>query len=200
MRHLRQSAFAAVCLILLMVATASAEVRGQAVTLSPMIGYQWFDSSLDLDDNPVYGLALGYNATKNWALELDARYAPTEVEQSGGSDVDVWTVTGNVLYHFMPEQALVPYLAVGIGGLQYNIDGTGKDDEDFIANWGGGIKLAVANNVDLRLDLRHTVDFRTDNRGRDENRGSDVENNFAATFGLHFQFGGVSNVPVITSH
>lgn len=185
------------CFIMFAAASAGAEVRTGAVTLTPMVGYQGFDSNLDIDDSAVYGLALGYNASKNWGLELDMRYAPTEAEDAGGPDVDVWSVTGNVLYHFMPEQAFVPYLAIGLGGLQYDIDGTGGDDEDFIANWGGGFKYAIADSVDLRLDLRHTIDFRTDNSGGDQD--DDISNNLAATFGVNFQFDGASNAPVRTT-
>jgi len=88
----------------------------------------------------------------------------------------------------------VPYLVAGLGGLQYNIDGTGHDDEDYLVNWGGGFKYAVASDVDLRLDLRHTIDFRTDNEGSDQD--DNISNNLAAMFGLNIQFGGVSPVPV----
>ena len=184
--------------VIVLPAVVHAEVRTGAFTLSPMVGYQAFDSDLDLDDGMVYGLAVGYNASKNWGLELDLRYAPTEADLSGGPDVDVKTVTGNVLYHFQPEQAFVPYLVAGLGALQYGIDGTGSDDEDFIANWGGGFKYALGQNIDLRLDLRHTIDFRTDNRGSKHGDAGDVANNLAALFGLNFQFGGTSNVPVRT--
>ena len=178
----------AACLLLASFTLAAAEVRPGAFTLSPMIGYQGFDSNLDIDDSAVYGLGLGYNLDRNWGLELDVRYAPTEADFSGGPDVNVWAVTGNVLYHFQPEQALVPYLVGGIGGLQYDIDGTGSDDEDFILNWGGGVKYGLTEYIDLRVDLRHTIDFRSDNSG-DNHGDDDVSNNLAATFGLNFQFG-----------
>lgn len=176
----------AVCLFLASFSLASAAVQPGAFTVSPMVGYQSFDSNLDIDDSAVYGIAAGYNLDRNWAFELDVRYAPTEADFAGGPDVDVWTVTGNVLYHFQPEQTLVPYLVAGIGGLQYDVDGWGED-EDFVFNWGGGIKYALAQDIDLRLDLRHVVDFRTDNRGDADD--DDVSNNVAATVGLNFQFG-----------
>lgn len=187
MNHSFKALLFAACLLLASFSLASAEVRPGAFTLSPMVGYQSFDSNLDIDDSPVYGLAAGYNFDRNWAFELDLRYAPTEADLNGGPDVDVWTVTGNVLYHFQPEQILVPYLVAGLGGLQYDVDGWG-DDEDFILNWGGGIKYALSQDIDLRFDLRHVVDFRTDNSG-DNHGDDDVSNNVAATFGLNFQFG-----------
>lgn len=186
MNHSLKALLLAACLLLASFSLAAAEVRSGAFTVSPMLGYQMFDSNLDIDDSAVYGLGLGYNINRNWGFELDVRYAPTEADFAGGPDVNVLTVTGNLLYHFQPEQAMVPYLVAGIGGLQYDIDGSG-DDEDFIFNWGGGVKYALVQDVDLRLDLRHTVDFRTDNRFKSGD--DDVSNNLAATFGLNFQFG-----------
>lgn len=188
MRRCLKTGVLVVCLLFTTLAVAAAQVHSGAFTLSPMIGYQGFDSNLDLDDSAVYGLAVGYNASSNWAFELDLRYAPTEADLADSPDVDVWTLTANALYHFMPEQALVPYLVFGVGVLQYNIDGTGSDDEDFVANWGGGVKYAIADQIDLRLDLRHTIDFRTDNRGDNEG-DDDISNNLAAMLGLNFQFG-----------
>jgi hypothetical protein len=81
----------------------------------------------------------------------------------------------------------VPYLLAGIGGLQYEVDDNHNDD--FIANWGGGFKLAVARDIDLRLDLRHTIDFRTVGGDGDDVDGSDVVNNVAAMIGVNIQFG-----------
>lgn len=193
-RNVSRLVLVAVAVILFAASPAVAEVRINAFTLSPMIGYQSFDSDLDLKNKPVYGLAVGYTTSANWALELDLRYAPSEIDKSEGPDVDVYTATANVLYHFMPERTFVPYLVGGIGGQQYDISGAGGD-EDFIANWGGGFKYSIADNIDLRMDLRHVIDFRTDNEARGQD-GNDVVNNFSASFGLNFQFGGASHVPV----
>jgi len=73
----RFSLFVMLALLCLPVA-GQAEVRTGAVTLTPMLGYQAFDSDLDLDNAAAYGVAIGYTASKNWALELDFRYTPSE--------------------------------------------------------------------------------------------------------------------------
>lgn len=183
----------AVSLILASVVLASAEVRPGAMTLSPMVGYQWFDGDLELDDAASYGLGIGYNAGTNVGLELDVRYSPTEPEFSGGPDVRVWTATVNLLYHFQPEQDFVPYLLAGLGGMVYDLDEY-SDDEDWILNWGGGFKYALSDAVDLRVDVRHVLDFRTDNEFSEQD--DDVMNNVSAAVGLNFQFGGASQQPV----
>jgi OOP family OmpA-OmpF porin len=177
----------AVCLLMATITAASAEVRSGAFTLTPMIGYQGFDNDLGLEDGMLYGVAIGGNLSSSLGVELDFRYAPADVDAAGGADVDVRSLTLNILHHFTPGSALVPYLLAGIGGIQYDYDGNKNDD--FIANWGGGFKLAVARDIDLRFDLRHTIDFRINSGGRDHVSGSDVANNFSAMFGVNLQFG-----------
>ena len=51
----------------------------------------------------------------------------------------------------------------------------------------------MAETVDLRLDLRNTIDFRTDSQF---DKQDDTVSNFAAMIGLNFQLGGYSNAPV----
>jgi len=194
MRHLIAAVVLASALLVATTTAAFAEVRAGAFTLAPMVGYHVFDGGLDLEDSKAFGLALGYNFTNRWALEFDARFVPTEVDARHGPDVDTLIGTVNTLYHFTPERDLVPYLALGIGALQYDIDNAGSNDEDFLANWGGGFKYAVADNIDLRLDVRHILDYRSDNRGH-KGDGSDWRHQMSAMFGLNFQFGGTSAVP-----
>lgn len=193
MRKFMQCIALAGCLSASVATAALANVRAGDFTVAPMIGYHGFDGALELKNSEAYGLALGYNLTKNWALELDARFAPTEADVTGGPDVDVWVGTINALYHFYPNKSLVPYLAFGVGGMQYDVDGVGKD-EDFVANWGGGFKDAIADNVDLRLDLRHLLDFRVDNDFQTDDDNT-IRHQFSAMFSLNVHFGGSSPAP-----
>lgn len=194
MRQLLKIIVLAACLLAVTAAVAFANVRAGDVSVTPMVGYLGFDGALDLKDSEAFGLAVGYSLTKNWALEFDGRFAPTEADMKGGPDVDTWIGTVNALYHFTPDKSLVPYLALGLGGLQYDVDGGGQD-EDFVANWGAGFKDAITDNVDLRLDLRHMLDFRVDNdfQTQDDNT---VRHLFSAMLSLNVHFGGVSAAPV----
>lgn len=161
----------------------------QAWSLTPMVGYQVFDGALDLDDDVSFGLALGYHLTSNWALELDLRYVPSEiaVQSLESVDVNVWTVSGNLLYHLRPEQRLVPYLAAGAGVMIYDADGADGNDEDFMASWGGGVKYAINNTAALRLDLRHILDYRSS--ADFDTSDSTWRHQLSAMAGLTFQFG-----------
>lgn len=194
MRHLLKTVVLAGCLLAITATAALAYVRAGDFSLTPMIGYHGFDGALDLKNSEAFGLAVGYSLTKNWAIEFDARFVPTEVDLQGGPDVDTWIGTVNALYHFNPDASVVPYLALGIGGLQYDVEGFGKD-EDFVANWGAGFKNAVADNVDLRLDLRHLLNFRTDNDFQTTDDSS-VRHQFSAMFSLNVHFGGEHGAPV----
>ena len=183
--------------------SALAENRAGATTLTPLVGYHSFDSDLNLDDTASYGIGVGYNFTPEWAVELDLRFTPTEADDDsyfsndfGGFDVDVWTLGVSGLYHFQPSEALNPYLAVGLGGVVYEFDEHGND-EDYMLYWGGGFKYAVNENAALRLDVRHILDNRNDNVGHDQDGQPEWANHFLATVGMTFQFGGYGSKPLM---
>lgn len=181
------------CLLASTATAALANVRAGEFTVTPMIGYHAFEGALEVDNSVSYGFAVGYSLTRNWAVELDARFTPTEADVAGGPDVDTGIGTVNALYHFNPDKSLVPYLALGAGGVQYDVDGFGRD-EDFLANWGGGFKYAVADQVDLRLDLRHLLAFPVDS-SLDRTDDKTIRQQFSAMFGLNLHFGGTAGAP-----
>lgn len=177
--------------------SALAEIRQYSMTLTPMVGYQLIDGGLDLDSDASVGLAAGYNLSKHWALEADVRYTPTETDYKQNSlnqDVDVWTLGGSVLYHFQPDQALNPYLAIGGGGIIYDNDKS-SNDKDYMGYYGGGLKYFFSETTALRLDLRHIINAKTD---KEFSRDNDKKwrHHLSAMVGLAFQFGGVSGTPV----
>lgn len=165
-------------LVLLCVFTttqALAEIRPGSFTLTPQLSYFIFDNDADLNDDILPSLGFGYNYTKNWAVELVAGYTDTKNESSG-NDADVLLYKADVLYHFLPDNTFVPYLAAGVGGI--TIDGD-NDDTDLIANWGGGIKTFLTDQLALRGDVRHLAQF-----------GSDTDHHLLVSLGLEMAFGG----------
>ena len=151
--------------------------REGAFTLSPFIGGHLFEGDQNLEHKPTYGLGFGYNLDKNWGLEAVFNYGDTEFDKGGG-DVDTYLYRLDALYHFMPDRALVPYLATGIGGITFDPGDDGDSDSDFIANTGGGIKYFLNDNIALRGDARYLVSF------------NDTRNNLIYTVGLTYLFGG----------
>jgi OOP family OmpA-OmpF porin len=188
--------------LLLLSPAALAGQREGAFTLSPLVGYHVFEGDQKTDDAASYGLAFGYNITKNWAVELDARYTPTETDFDGGDnfDIDVWTGSLNALYHFNPDGPFVPYLAAGFGGMVFDADEGPEvtdgrdDDEDFMLNAGAGFKYFLNEDFALRVDARYVADLHSD-RNYDQGSSDDIDNNLIATAGLVWQFGGPPPAP-----
>ncbi len=169
----------AICLMVCLMfsaRTAAAEIRPGAMTLSPSIGGYVFDGDQDVDNALVYGLGLGYHFDMHWAGEAVFHYVNTELDTSN-RNVDVYFYHMDLLYHFMPSEKLVPFVAAGLGGIVFDPDKV-KTNRNFAANYGIGLKYFVAENIALRGDVRHIISF------------NDTENNFLYTVGITFLFGG----------
>ncbi|MGE5173659.1 MAG: outer membrane beta-barrel domain-containing protein [Betaproteobacteria bacterium] len=156
---------------------APAQINPGSVSISPFFGGYTFDSDLHLETKPVYGLRLGYDITRRWGMEVAADYVSTELEHGGGN-VRSLGYRLDALYHFMPDNKLVPFIAAGFGGTTLrNPDGM-KDETDSLFNYGAGIKYFLTDALALRADIRHLLVF---DGGR---------NDFEYTLGLSFLFGG----------
>jgi len=154
---------------------APAQNKAGALTLSPMIGGYVFEGDQNLDHSLTVGLAAGYNLTENWAAELALNAIDAESDV-GNVDVNGFLVRLDGLYHFMPENRLVPYLAAGLGQLTLD-PSTGPADEEFNVNYGGGVKYFLSDDVALRGDVRHVIGF------------EDNYSNLIYTAGVLFQLG-----------
>uniref|UniRef100_UPI000482082A outer membrane beta-barrel domain-containing protein n=1 Tax=Desulfuromonas sp. TF TaxID=1232410 RepID=UPI000482082A len=162
----------------LLPALSWAENRVGALTLSPMYGAIVMEGDQNIDDDWGYGLGIGYNFTKAFGLEAVVNYVEME-EEVTNDDLDFWNYRIDALYHFNPDNALVPYVALGAG--VYDLD----SDQEFMANYGVGLLYYVAEDVALRADVRHLAAFNESN----------LENNLLYTAGLKFQLGGREEAP-----
>jgi opacity protein-like surface antigen len=161
MKHL----FACV-LVLSLIAPASALAQGamaplpperEGLTLTPFLASSFGG---DLRSSPAtVGAALGYGANERISLEAEFGVAPS-ARQGQVIEVDssVWTLSGNVLYHFARAN-VTPYVVAGLGLVSANPDvPLGIDVQDttsFAWNFGGGVKSALSERFGLRADLRY---------------------------------------------
>ncbi len=175
--------------------SALAENRMASFTLTPMVGYHKIDGGLNLDDGMSFGLAAGYNITKNWTIEADFRYTPTETDTTNSVDVDVLTLGLGGLYHFRPAEVLNPYLSFGVGGLVYDFSKPSNSDEDYMGYYGGGFKYAITDQTALRFDLRHILDSRND-KDFSNNADKSTRHHLQAMIGLTFQLSGYTSMPL----
>jgi OOP family OmpA-OmpF porin len=181
---------AVIVMLLAVVTTAQAEVRAGSVTVTPFIGgYVFEGNEYNLDGAFTYGVRAGYNFTKNLGVEGYFNHVLTETDMKWNPNGDDARISGygiEGLYHFFPQSCVVPFLAVGIGGIHYDFQADGNMDK-FSVDYGAGVKLFLpdrvakllwADDVALRADVRHILPL------------NDTYNDFLYTAGLAFSFGG----------
>lgn len=178
--------FMVLAVLLCMVAfTASgfAQVNAGSVHVSPTIGGYSFEGNEDMENGLSLGVRAGYNFTKYFGVEGFVHYVPTEIEGGINNNKNVnflgYGVEG--IFHLLPDAPIVPFLAVGIGGVHYSSktqDTTEDQGNKLAADYGAGVKFFLTDSVALRADLRHVIPF----DGR--------HNNLLYTVGLTFAFGG----------
>jgi OmpA-OmpF porin, OOP family len=171
---------AALCI---MAAPVAAGEREGAVSLSPFAGGYTFDGVQHLKTAPVFGLRLGYDLTKNWGVEVVGNVQATKGTQQRTS-INALSYHLDILYNLMPDGPLVPYLAVGGGGITAGHGSsfqTGGSNTDATANAGLGVKYFLTDSVALRGDARQLMIFE---------RHNSVMYDWEYTFGVTFLFGG----------
>ena len=175
-----------VTLLMSLSSIACAGERQGAISISPYIGGYTFDGVQQLETAPEFGLRLGYDLTKNWGIEAAGAYLATTATQSDRSSNAI-NYHLDLLYNFMPDGPLVPYLAAGGGaitaghGYKYqpmpsNTDGT--------FNVGGGVKYFLTDSIAVRGDVRQVFDF-----------GDKTVLNWEYSAGLTFLFCGKKPTP-----
>jgi len=132
--------------------TAHAQEIESGIYINPNIGYLHFDGDRNLEDHITLGLGIGYQFNRNWSAEFNYLMSETEVNSSGGNDVDLDQFRVDVLYNFARDSKFQPFLAAGIGENRFNNSGT-KYDETIIG-LGGGVKYFFTERLSLRGDVR----------------------------------------------
>ena len=156
---MRKITMAVIAGSLLALSTAAfAGNREGQFSLSPMIGGISFDGTQHLETSPVYGVRVGYNFTKAFGVEGLFDYARSEGTITGNK-VDFFRYGGELLYHFVPDNRLVPYVAAGYSGVNFDNDtasnsaGHAKGAFDY----GAGLKYFFTDRLALRGDIRHLI-------------------------------------------
>jgi OmpA-OmpF porin, OOP family len=167
----------------------NAEVKPGSFTISPIIGAYVFGQSDHLKTSPVYSLRAGYNFTGNLGMEalfdyISTKYTIGDSDIYYGTNAIAYRYGLDLLYHFMPESRVVPYLAAGFGARKTDPDGLSTHTYG-IFDYGAGLMFFITNNLALRADFRGLV-FQNDG----------PVNNFEYTLGLGYQFGGNKTAPV----
>lgn len=156
-------------------------VKEGSFSLTPVIGGYVYDDDQHTDTSLVLGVRAGYNITKAFGVEALYDYVtPSDASSGPFSKVVINRFGGQALYHFFPDNVLVPYLAAGYYGVNFN---SPKNDKTYGAfDYGAGVKYFLADNFALRGDVRHIL-YKFDSRTND---------NVEFTLGAYVQFGAIA--------
>ena len=175
-----QTLLLALMLFFVVETPAMAEIKGNEITVSPFVGAYVYDGSQQLSPSFSAGMRLGYNLDKNWGLEGQFTYARLRSDGNYGA---LYNVSGDLLYHLIPESKVVPYLLIGTGwGKTDYVVGSSSNA---IVEYGAGIKYFMNDAVALRGDVRQIFSL---NPSSGTSTGYWQNSEF--TVGLSFQFGG----------
>jgi opacity protein-like surface antigen len=152
--------------------------------LTPTVAYRWggtlsgednalFETDLELDSGPAYGVTLDIPLSSRIQLELLFNRQSTELSFDralfGGAarvaDIDVSYYHVGLLWQGGHER-VSPFFVASIGGTNLDPQFAGGSSEDrFSLSLGGGVKIFFSENIGLRLEGRG---FFTElgNRGR----------------------------------
>jgi OOP family OmpA-OmpF porin len=191
MKAMYRAALLAAAFVFLLPLSARSEIRAGSFEVGPFGGYNFFENSQNLDNNPILGLRLGYNFTKHFGIEGAGEFIRTYVDdrartgtkegqyRSPMDRVDITSYHLNAVYHFMPDGKFNPFVLVGFGGAHYSPSISTKDMAAF--NVGIGTKYWLTDHIALRVDLKDymvTEIFQ------------ETYHNIGATVGITFAFGG----------
>ena len=167
--------------LLLVASTAFAGVQEGQFSLSPVIGGYTYEGQQHLGTNLVFGGRAGYNITKQLGIEGLFDYVNPELT-GGKKDITMYRYGGELLYHFMPDNNFVPYIAAGFAGLKFDGANAVSKSTYGAADYGIGAKYFLADRFALRADVRHIM----------YNLSETVTHNVEYTLGAYIPFGGAA--------
>ncbi len=169
---------AAAIIVITFVTVVQAEVRAGSASITPFAGGYFFENSENLKNSAIAGFRAAYSFTENIALEGMVSYLKSAVQDvSGEPSQNIYGCSVEGIYHFMPDGRFVPFIALGVGGIHYGYPEAERSSK-FTVDYGAGMKIFLADDVALRFDVRHVMPQ------------NDNYNNFLATAGITFSFGG----------
>jgi opacity protein-like surface antigen len=129
-----------------------------------------FDRSVDVSNEPTYGIRIAHNVTRWLGLEAGFSRAEAHYKPRFSDDCDLFADCrngrlgdlesrhweGNLVFNF-GKRRFQPYVTIGAGATQFrtNVPDFGSDtDTRFTANFGAGLKLWITPRFGVRVDGR----------------------------------------------
>jgi OmpA-OmpF porin, OOP family len=135
-----------------------------AVYFDPMLQYSILDQKRISKDDFGFQAGLGYNFAPNFALEIDYGIGSFKVkgfEGSAGPSEQLRTTSLDVLYKFLPNSLIRPFVLAGGGDLQDRIGGTFDNNHSWMAEAGIGVLTGLGDQSgSTRWQLRTEAKYR----------------------------------------
>ncbi|MBF0209181.1 MAG: OmpA family protein [Oligoflexia bacterium] len=154
-------------------------------------GYK-FDGAQNYRTRPIYGLRLGSELNPRIGLEIVGAYIRSRYRDEGDTELqrNIFRYSLDGIYRFGilgQQNPVVPFFALGLGGITFKGRSGGDDHSRWQANYGLGVMMFMTDRFSLRGDLRHLVLI-------DHNHYS----NFEGSVGVAFLFGNESRASAVS--
>lgn len=176
--------------VLTVAGSAWAGNQAGVFSVSPFFGGYIFDGVEHQEMSPTVGLRAGYNFTKNLGAEGAFGFTSSDGTKND-SNLRVYNYNLDVLYHFIPDSQLVPFVAAGFGGRSAEYEAFDKMRTRGAFNYGAGVKYFLTDEVAFRGDVRHLI-FKDDLLGQVNNQ---TLHNVEYSVGISFLFGAAKPAP-----
>ena len=156
--------FLLLCFFLMMATSAHAE----RIVITPFIGYgiggqfeeTTTESSLELDESPLYGLSINFNAPHGGQYEIFYSRQDTELTSNGfasGSalfdmDIHYLHIGGTIAYGY---DWIKPFIVGTVGITHFDPSPSGYNSKTrFSFSLGGGLMFILTDHIGIRLEAR----------------------------------------------
>lgn len=152
----------------------------ETIDTSPAVGHQQLKAGLDL------GLRVGFYPLSWLGAELESGAILTSTRETDDS-VSIWTYRLHAVLQY-PAYRLVPFVAIGAGGMNLYSDADALgDDSDPSLYFGVGAKFAITQQLSARLDFRDNL--MQEDRTRPGVEDGNLVQNFELLLGLSLTLG-----------
>lgn len=163
-------------------------IGGHAFSANTELGVADDNREPGASSNGLLGVRVAVPFGTRFAAEAEAMAIPTE-DDVLGDEAWVYGLRAHARIDLLTGK-LAPFVVAGIGMHVVRSDSPQMDnDTDRAYHWGGGIRYALGDKIDARIDARHLIvpDRTTDGATSD----------YEVTAGLTYRFGGAAPQPII---
>lgn len=161
---------AALFLILLaLLVPAHAAAERAPYWIVPGGGMAWIPNEFPVKPQvPLVGGIIGARISQGWAAEMRGTYSKSPGTQPTAPNLGIVRLEGNLTWFLLGDRPFTPYFMGGAGAAYLHYEGDPSSIHQFAYGGGLGFRMALGENVSLRVegrDLRYRLPVRTGHVG-----------------------------------